>query len=97
MEREIRRLVNSGLLMYHIVPIGQGISGFVYQSRRGRYHVFICSSLSPQAQKRVFFHEAWHIIRDLPHNPFFVGINMQSEKFETEADQFARLMVNKNI
>jgi hypothetical protein len=81
--------------MYHIVPIGQGISGFVYQSRKGRYHVFICSSLSPQAQKRVFFHEAWHIIRDMPRQLFIVGIDMQNEVFEIDAERFASAMCHE--
>lgn len=92
MEREIRLLVNSGVLMYHIVPIGRGISGFVYRSRKGKYHVFICSSLSPQAQKRVFFHEAWHVIIDMPRFPFIVGIDMQNERFEAEAERFDQIL-----
>ena len=54
--------------------------------------MFISSSLNQEAQRKVFFHEAWHVIVDMPQLPFIIGFDMQSERFELRADQFERLM-----
>lgn len=91
MNDKIRELLKTKMLMYHIVPLGYGIAGFVYRSRLDRYHIFISSSLNEETQRRVFFHEAWHIIVDMPQMPFVVGIDMQGERFEAEAEAFAAL------
>lgn len=95
MDKEINELIQTKMLMYHIVPLGPGVAGFVYRSRMGRYHIFISSSLNTEAQRRVFFHEAWHVIVDMPQQPFIIGIDMQGEKFELVAEEFARLYTIK--
>lgn len=92
MESDIRELIRSKMLMYHIVPLGQGLAGFVYRSRKGRYHIFISSSLNEEAQRQVFFHEAWHVIVDMPRMPFVIGIDMQRNRVEVDADSFAQIM-----
>lgn len=93
MEKEIRELIRTKTLMYHIVPLGHGLAGFVYRSRRGRYHIFISSGLNQEAQRRVFFHEAWHVIVDMPQQPFVVGVDMQGTRCEIAAETFAKYTV----
>lgn len=75
----------------HTVPIGEGITGCVYQSKRGRYHIFISDTLSPQATREVFCHEMSHILNDLPKMPYIIGLDMQREEFEKKANKNAQL------
>lgn len=93
MYRKIRELIRANELMYHIVPLGRGLAGFIYRSRRGRYHIFISNSLSNEAQRRVFLHEAYHAIVDMPNMPFVIGIDMQNERFEIMAEETARMLI----
>ncbi|MFZ5686994.1 MAG: hypothetical protein ACOY9Y_02200 [Bacillota bacterium] len=96
MHKEIKELLNSKMLLYHIIPLEGSIAGFVYRSRRGRYHIFISSALNHEAQRRVFYHEAWHVIADMPRMPFIVGLNMQGERFEAVAEQQAKYTCNSS-
>lgn len=89
MEESQLSLVSENIVC-HTVRIGEGVTGFVYQSKRGRYHIFISEDLSPKAQKMVFLHELYHILNDLPNMGYIIGIDMQREEFELKADEFSR-------
>jgi Zn-dependent peptidase ImmA (M78 family) len=80
-------------IVYHTVPIGEGITGFVYLSKKDRYHIFISDTLSPEAAREVFFHEMHHIIYDLPRMPYCIGLDMQREEFEKNANAFAKVLM----
>lgn len=90
MEIEINKLLRTKEIAYHIVPLGYGLAGFVYRSRRDRYHIFISINLTYEAQLRTFFHEAWHAIVDMPHMPYVIGIDTQGKRFEVAAEEQAK-------
>jgi len=71
-----------------LFDLGPGILGMVYKSRKGNYHVVVNSSLTFEAQQKVFFHELKHITRDLPALPYFIGLDMQHHEIEKDADNF---------
>jgi Zn-dependent peptidase ImmA (M78 family) len=80
-------------IVCHLVPIGEGITGCVYLSKKQRYHIFISDSLSPEATREVFCHEMHHILYDLPEIPYIIGIDMQREEIEEKANKFARIIM----
>lgn len=77
-------------IVCHQIPIGEGVSGFVYRSRHNRYHIFISDTLSEEAVAEVLAHEVYHIKNDLPKLHYIIGLDMQHEEFEKRADIFAR-------
>lgn len=72
----------------HAVPLGKGVSAFVYRSRKGFIHIFMNSHLSNNRKIKTLCHELKHIIEDMPNMGRMVGIDMQQQPFEIEADQF---------
>ncbi len=61
--------------------------GFVYASRKGKYHIVLNGNLSFETQCRTFAHELKHIISDMPKIGYFIGVDMQREYFEVQADE----------
>lgn len=66
------------------------VAAFVYRSRKDRFYIIVNEHLSFEAQQEVYFHELCHIIEDMPKAGYVLGLNMQREKFEVQADRFAR-------
>lgn len=62
------------------------IYGFVYTSRKGKYHIILNGNLSYETQCRTFVHEIKHIISDMPNMGYIIGVDMQHEPFEVDAD-----------
>jgi hypothetical protein len=87
------QLVSTDNIVCHSVLLGEGAKGFVYQSKRGKYHIFINDSLSHDAALEVFYHEMHHIKNDLPKMPYIIGIDMQGEEFEKNANLFAHMKI----
>lgn len=65
------------------------VHGFVYVSRKGNYHIILNGNLSYEAQCKVFLHEVKHIVNDLPKMDYIIGLDMQHEEFELEADKLS--------
>ena len=81
--------------IYHIIyPLKIEVWGFVYKSYFNNYLILINQNLSSELQKEVFCHEVGHIMHDMPGRGYIIGLDMQYEKFEKEADEFARLAGN---
>lgn len=66
------------------------ILAMVYQCRRGHYHIVTSPGLSPEGKKQVLFHELKHIIEDMPKLGYIVGVDMQYEILEQQADMMVR-------
>ncbi|MBB6218223.1 Zn-dependent peptidase ImmA (M78 family) [Anaerosolibacter carboniphilus] len=67
------------------------IHGFVYVSKKGNYHIILNGNISYETQCHTFLHEINHILRDLPQMNYIIGLDMQHERFEMEADKLAFL------
>ena len=63
------------------------IYGFVYLSRKGNYHIVLNGNISYETQCSTFVHELKHITTDMPTKGYFIGVDMQREPFELEADR----------
>jgi hypothetical protein len=72
----------------HMVPLGQGVSAFVYRSRKGYVHIFVNSSLSDVRKIDTLCHEVKHVIEDMPDMGRVVGLDMHHQPFEIQADRF---------
>lgn len=77
-------------ILVHQVKLCPEVAAFVYKSRQDLYHIVINSSLNWSAQVRVFLHEIEHIEKDLPCAGYVVGLDMQHEEVEINADWFAK-------
>jgi len=73
----------------HIVPLGEGIKGFVYVSRKDVPHVFISDSLSPECAMETLAHELYHLKDNKQSHG--VGLDRQHEESELKANKFASL------
>lgn len=83
------KLSDLGEINPHSVPLGEGIKGFVYISRKGIPHIFISDSLSPECTAETLAHELYHLNHDnVSHG---IGLNRQHEEIERKADRFATL------
>lgn len=76
-------------IYHHEVPISTSVAAFVYCSRKGRYHIFINTHLSPEARREVFLHELYHVIEDMPKAGYILGVDMYRKPMEKNADIFA--------
>ena len=83
----------------HCVHIGEGVSGFVYKSKKGIYHIFLSESLSPDATSRVLAHEYYHIINHMTPVACFIGLDIQDSPIEVEAKEFEKIcyLINKEV
>lgn len=67
------------------------VYGFVYVSKKGNYHIILNGNINYETQCKVFIHEVKHIVKDLPEMDYIIGLNMQHERFEREADKLTIL------
>lgn len=86
MDLEVIDMLLTEEIKTHVVTLPPTVYGFVYYSRKGRYHIFISEALSPQARQEVLHHEIHHIIVDMPKLTYFFGLDMQWEPFEKSAN-----------
>jgi len=66
--------------------LSPSIYGFVYVSKRGKYHIILNGDINYETQCRVFLHEIKHIIKDLPTMNYIIGMDMLHYEFEKDAD-----------
>jgi len=91
--RKIDQMIAAGELKVHVVGLPPGIYGFVYYSKKKRYHVFVSESLSPEARREVLLHECHHVLEDMPVQTYVLGLDAQHEECEVFAEHFARNFV----
>lgn len=84
--KKIDQKIKIGDIKIHIVGLPPGLYGFVYYSKKGRYHVFISDALAPLARQEVLLHEIHHIMVDMPKITYFIGLDMQWDKIELRAN-----------
>ncbi|MEW8957828.1 MAG: ImmA/IrrE family metallo-endopeptidase [Moorella sp. (in: firmicutes)] len=82
---EILRAYN---IFPHIVSLSGEVNAYVYSSRKGRYHIFVDDSLSPEEQQKVLMHEIRHILVDMPKHGYLIGLDMMRTEMEVKADLF---------
>jgi len=90
MEQTFGRIDLNDNILYHQVYIGEGVKAFVYLSRKGKYHIFIADTLSPEAQAEVLAHEIYHIKHDMPSGLYIVGLDAQRSTVEANANTAAK-------
>ncbi len=88
--KDINRLIKAGDVRIHVIKLSPGLYGFVYFSRKGRYHIFISEELSLPGRQEVLLHEIHHIVEDMPRIAYIFGLDMQWEEFEHRACFIAR-------
>jgi len=71
----------------HIVPLGEGIKGFVYVSSKDVPHVFIGDSLSPECAMETLAHELYHLRNNKKSRG--IGLDRQHDESELDANNFA--------
>lgn len=69
------------------------ILGFVYLSRRGRYHLILNGNVNYETQCKTFVHEIKHIAEDMPKIGYIIGLDSQYSFLESEADVLAEMVI----
>ena len=80
--KDINRMIKTGEIKIHVVSLPPGVCGFVYYSRKGRYHIFVSEDLSFQGRQETLIHEVHHIMVDMPEFTYFFGLDMQWEQLK---------------
>lgn len=94
MEEYSRLLDKHKDIKFHKVPIGEGVKGFIYLSKKGNHHIFVSDSLSDKAISEVIAHEIYHIKNDMPRFSYIIGIDSQHEEYEHKAKVFSTIFSN---
>ncbi len=76
-------------IYHHEIPIHASVAAFVYYSKKGRYHIFVNTFLSPEARREVFLHELYHAVEDMPKVGYILGLDLYRTPIEKNADAFA--------
>jgi len=71
----------------HLVPIGEGLKGFVYVSKRNVPYIFIEESLSTECIAKTLAHETYHIKHD--KSSYGLGLDKQHSESEQKANNYA--------
>ena len=79
-------MIKTGDIKIHVIGLPPGLYGFVYYSRKGKYHIFISDALAPQTRQEVLLHEIYHIMVDMPKHTYIFGLDMQWEEIELRAN-----------
>lgn len=88
---KIKKMIYSGEIALYKVSIGGDLPGFVYSSRKGKYHIFVDDTLSPDAENDVILHECGHIIMHAASAACTtIGLDDCNHDREKEAEQFVR-------
>lgn len=69
--------------------IPASVLGFIYVSKEGNYHLILNGNINFKTQCKTFVHEIKHIVEDIPSVGYFIGLDMQHNKFEILADKIA--------
>ncbi|AYO30844.1 hypothetical protein D2962_09655 [Biomaibacter acetigenes] len=72
-----------------IANLPPAVYGFTYVSKKGNYHLALNGNINYETQCKVFIHEIKHIINDIPKEGYIIGLDMQHQTFEIEADKVA--------
>ncbi len=88
-------LLKSHSIYTSIADLGNRLWGFVYQCRHGHYHIVAADWLGPAERRRLFWHEAWHIIKDFPRLPYVIGLDEQWTVREKKADHAYQRIVHR--
>lgn len=76
-----------------IANLSTTIYGFTYVSRHGNYYLILNGNIDYETQCKVFIHELKHILEDCPKQSYYIGLDMQYEYIEIEADKVAEDIV----
>jgi len=93
--KNINHMIEAGDIKIHVTGLPSGLYGFVYYSRKGRYHIFVSEDLSHRGQQEVLLHEIYHIVEDVPKFTYILGLDMLYERFECRACCVAREEMKK--
>ena len=70
--------------------LSAGTKAFVYYSSvTDKYLLMLNGNINYESQCQVFVHEIAHIVKHMPKESYYVGIDMQYLRIEDEADGYA--------
>jgi len=72
-----------------IANISSKIYGFVYVSNKKNFYIILNGNISYEKQCKVLIHELKHILNDIPKQSYYIGLDMQYEYIEKEAEKVA--------
>lgn len=72
-----------------IANISSKIYGFTYVSSKNNFYIILNGNVSYETQCKVLIHELAHILNDIPKQSYYIGLDMQYEYIEQEADRVA--------
>ncbi len=83
-------VMNAFDIQTHIAfNLSSACQGFVYcSSASNKYLIVLNGNINFEKQCHVFVHEVAHIVKHMPVETYFIGIDMQRSKFEEEIDVY---------
>lgn len=78
-----------------IANISSKIYGFTYISSKNNIYIILNGNTSYETQRKTYIHELKHIINDVPTLSYYIGLNMQYEYIENEADMLTEKIIKK--
>ncbi|HOJ48263.1 MAG TPA: hypothetical protein PLD48_05250 [Bacillota bacterium] len=76
-----------------IANISSKIYGFTYVSSKNNFYIILNGNISYETQCKVLIHELAHILNDIPKQSYYIGLDMQYEYIEKEADKVAESFI----
>lgn len=92
-----QQLARNNNIYHAFLKLVSSVYGFVYYSSFSNFYIIINKNLTLELQREVFCHEVKHILYDMPQKGYIIGLDMQYEKFEKQADLFAHLVAEKAV
>lgn len=78
---------------HSFIDLPARIYGFVYFSNFNNYYIIINKNITYELQQKVYAHELAHIKKEAPQKSWKIGINMQHNYIEKEADREAEFII----
>ncbi|HOK68920.1 MAG TPA: hypothetical protein PKV51_05275 [Bacillota bacterium] len=88
-------LMNSYGIKVIIANLCTKIYGFTYVSNHNNIYIILNGNISYETQCKVLIHELKHIINDIPKQSYYIGLDMQYEYIEKEADMLTEKIIKK--
>lgn len=84
-------LMNAYGIRVIIANISSKVYGFTYVSGKNNFYIILNGNISYETQCKVLIHELKHILNDIPKQSYYIGLDMQYEYLEKEADMVAEI------
>lgn len=96
-DRILNSLINGHLSFFDILRaydiriavvnhLSNAVLGMVYKTKRQNYVIVLNGNINYETQCKVFLHEVYHIEEHMPSIGYCIGLDMQHNQFEIDAD-----------